>query len=259
MPIDKLESNAIWAATPSLNCVLYIGEEMAFGGFTKQCIVNQVFFANLLVQLEKTRVGLDEKLESALKQITRMNAELGMQAADAAMGGHTKVNAHTVVNIWNYVYSSIQDTVNIILLRDKAARSRVLSVLGQKHFPKDPEDFELASLAQRYLGKFLKTHSAEAAFPAAFTKLDLYIDTSKWDFSLLEEIRCIRNCIVHNSGFVDEYARERVPSLSYEPDVPIEINEEKTEEYILHISNFVSALSDAALASKYVPKVGSAI
>lgn len=254
MPIDRIAENVIWVAMPSLNCVLYIGDEMAFGGFTKQCIVNQVFFANLLVHLEKNRVGLNAEMEKQLQQITQMNAELGMKAADEAMGGHAKVNVHTVVNMWNYVYSSTQDTVSAILLRDLDACSRILASLGQRNFPQAPEDFDLASLAQRYLGKFLKTQVAQAAFPAAFAGLDLLINTSNRDFSLLEEIRCVRNCIVHNSGFVDDYARQRVPNLPYDTGAAIKITEEKTKNYLLHMSNFVSALSDAALASKYCPK-----
>lgn len=254
MPIEKLEGNAIWVATPSLNCVLYIGDEMAFGGFTKQCIVNQMSFANLLVHLEKSRVDLDPELEKQLQLMTRMNAELGMKAADEAMGGYIKVNIHTVVNMWNYVYSSIQDTVSVILLRDLDARSKVLASLGQKAFPQEPEDFDLTSLAQRYLGRFLKAQYAQVAFPAAFAELDLRMDTTKWDFSLLEEIRCLRNCLVHNSGFVDDYARQRVPSLPYDVGTVIMLTAESTEKYVLHMSNFVSALSDAALASKYCPQ-----
>ena len=253
MPIDKHAENSIWVAMPSLNCVLYISEEMAFGGFTKQCIVNQVFFANLLVHLEKSRVGLDAELEKQLQQITRMNAELGMQAANEAMGGYTKVNVHTVVNMWNYIYSGIQDTASVILLHDLDARSKVLAILGQKVFPLEPEDFDLAFLAQRYLGKFLKTQFAQVAFPNAFAGLDLVIDTSKQDFSLLEEIRCVRNCIVHNSGFIDDYARQRVPGLLCDTGAAIKITEENTKNYLLHMSNFVSALSEAALASKYCP------
>lgn len=254
MPIDKNADNAIWVAMPSLDCVRYIGEEMAFGGFTKQCIVNQVFFANLLVHLEKSRVRLDTELEKQLQNITRFNAELGMRAADDAMGGYIKVNVHTVVNMWNYVYSGIQDTVSVILLRDVDARSKILATVGQKPFAQEPEDFDLASLAQRYLGKFLKKQLAQVAFPAAFAELDLLIDTSKWDFSLLEEIRCVRNCIVHNSGFVDDYAQQRVQNLPYDLHTAIKITEEATADYLMHMSNFVSALSDAALASKYCPK-----
>lgn len=254
MPIDKSTDDAIWVATPSLDCVRYIGEEMSFGGFTKQSIVNQVFFANLLVHLEKNRVRLEPELEQQLRQITRFNAELGMQAADEAMGGYIKVNVHTVVNMWNYVYSGIQDTVSVILLRDVDARTKVLTTLGQKTFAQDPEDFDLASLTQRYLGRFLKAQSAQFAFPAAFAELNLNMDAAKWEFSLLEEIRCLRNCLVHNSGFVDDYARQRVPNLPHDVGAAIHLSAESTETYVLHLSNFVSALSDAALASKYCPK-----
>lgn len=254
MAIDRHKDSFIWVAKPSLDCVNYICEEMHFAGLTKQCVVSQVLFASLLVKLEKEGFATDQQLFEQLQQITRRTAELGLWAADEALGGHTNMNTHTVVNMWNYTYSSIQDTVSIILFHDLEARARVLRIVGRKSFPQEPDEFELGSLAQRFLGESLKSQPAQISFPISFAELELHVDATKRDFSLLEEIRCTRNCIVHNSGFVDDYARQRVPSLRYGANEAIRVNEEGAEKYLEHMSNFVSALSDAALASRYCPK-----
>ncbi len=256
MTVNQYKDSLIWAAMPTLDCVRYIGEEMRFGGLTKQCLTNQVFFAKLLVDIEKSGLGTDGSLAKRLQSITRTNAELGMQAADEALGDFARINAHTVVNMWNYAYSSIQDTVSLILFRNAEMRARVFSQLKQKITPTEFDDFEWGSIAQKFLGKFLKSQPAQVAFPTAFAELDLKVDTLERGFSLIEEIRCIRNCIVHNSGRVNQYARNRVPDLPYKVGESVAMTATTTEKYLLHMCNLVSALSDAAIASKYsLPKI----
>lgn len=235
-----------------MECVAYIADEMKFGGLIKASLSAQTFLAKFMVDLTKMH-SLPAPLLMDLNKKAQEIAHLGIWAADEALDGYPTVGSHIVVNMWNYIYGAVHDTIGIIILKDQKALAIVFDTLGKKLKAAPLDESDYGFIAQRYVNKFVKVEQADFAIPKAFKALGLEFP-DKRDFSLIEEVRCIRNCIVHNSGAIDEHARTRCPNLKSATTTKEFLTPSRVDSYSLHLSNFVSELSDATLDSVYMPK-----
>ncbi|MDX2219200.1 MAG: hypothetical protein SF172_09265 [Burkholderiales bacterium] len=252
------ETNAIWFLQPTVDCVRYLGEELKFSGLVKRSLTNQTGM-HLLMKIVREWTAVPDDLKQGLAILEAHNEDFAPWAVEEVQSGYKTVHAHSVVNMWNALYSSVHETFSILLLRDTTSRSAAKHFL-EKSWKAKSDEFQFADakeVGQKLIGRLLRTDGAHVALAKGFELLGVPIEPGERKFLRLEEVRCVRNCIVHNGGRIDSYTAARVSSLPWATGDAITINDALASEYSEAICEFLSCIQDSLIQSRFSPLHGT--
>ena len=168
--------------------------------------------------------------------------------------GFSDIHRHSIVSIWGALEVCIEDTIVLILINDPSCyKSLVESGIKMKEGYKSNIKEKQAHLIYKSIERKVRAnHGAGKAFVEILRLFEINIFINNQLISILDEINEVRNCILHNSGIINDKATMKVPNLKKYLNREILIDRDKFSEYFESVSNLSLAILESMPRSKYL-------
>lgn len=225
---------------------------MVLAGVLKTALITQSGF-HMFAQIADASLKAQGKNIDGMDLLIQKSEEMAPFAKEHMKTGFHIVHAHALINMWAATSTSIDETIAACLLHDDAAATAGYDLLGTKLTKRGPiGEEEAIFMASKISRAALKTKVAEQGYVELFGALDIHIRTDRRDFSGLEECRCVRNCLVHKNGVLDQYCATRVPSLAPLVGTDVVIDLSRGLRYCDAMNHFIVEFADAVAHSRYL-------
>ncbi len=251
--IPKTESIK-WAIIPARECVSFIAEETRIATLLLRSIM-ALSSQGPLLNLAHNRLKNNGNDLTEINYLINEQQWLGAAAKEMISEDFDPINRHGIVGMWVAIEVAIEDTVTLILKKDKFALS-LLSKAGVK-LPKsisDPLSENDAHNIYRRLEQFSrKNRSVAEAYIHSMSVLNIFFTLPTEIIETLSELNYVRNCILHRGGVLDERAHIEAPNLSSHIGKHLKISKEKYLHYYDAVAEFSIELLGGVGESSYCP------
>jgi len=229
---------------------------MRLGHALRFSLINQTGHAQLM-RFAADKLGELGKrdVQAQLLRFASDNTELNELCAQTAIqlvaSKFDLLHQHLLVNMWGALSTGVSDAIALCLHHDSRARAFARS----RGIKRIDDATSSISKARTFSGRLQKESLDGLPVHEAWSELldgvgmPLLKPTS--DFSEIEEVRVVRNCVVHTDGIVDDYTTRQVPSLLPLLGLRVTIDEQDHFRQTNAITKFMMAFFEATLLSRH--------
>lgn len=253
--MNEIDSDKVKIIAPVGNAIKFLAEETKLASILHRGVI-VLRDHELYLKLAK-KTALENAQEQIIPQIDVLLKDapgLGKEAEEISQNDFELVNRHAFISIWGAFEAALEDTIFFLLAHsdDPIADLAVFGVTYKKqNF--DATEKNISSQVRRIEQAARKRHKSNVgeAYAWIFAEFNLPINHSRINESSLEEANAIRNCILHNSGIVDERAAQ-VSSLATLEGQKINVTKSKYLQYYQAVSQFLTGLLETICSSAYI-------
>ncbi len=242
-----------WIISPAANAVKYIADETGnAAAMTKAIMISSKI--TILLQVARQQLNNNGLSDENINALIDECHELEDIALEHIESDFHAVNSHALVGLWCALEVAVEDTIVMILMKDKMSISTIHNNgLKTKPYKSGPlNEAEGRRLYRSLEHQIRKSQQIADSFCYMLNIFGLRVDLSQEDSQTLAELNCVRNCILHRSSIIDGKAIAECPSLTPFKDKVITINREKYLHYYRAVSIFCSKLLSTTLNSLYI-------
>lgn len=255
--MSQIDTDKIRAIVPVTDAIQYVVEETRLASILHRGII-VLRGHDVYLRLAK-KMALENSQKRIVPQIDlllRDAPNLSKEADEISKNDFELVNRHAFISIWAAFESSIEDTIKF-LLSHSSEPIDILDSFGisYKRPVFDTSDQSLSVQVRKIEQAARKKHELKIgkAYSWVFSRFDVHINRLRINDGALEEGNAVRNCILHNSGIVDERA-SKVSSLSGSLNRKIKITKAKYLQYYDAVGQFLNGLLEALISSALLRK-----
>lgn len=165
------------------------------------------------------------------------------------------LNVQGMLSLWVAIEVAVEDAVLAVLMNDEPSARKIIA-----SFTKGKPDILAGPLSEESANLVFKR--MERAAREQLTVMDAYcwlLQTVHVQMQLLDEeskvlneLYCVRNCVMHRGGIVDGEVLQKAPKLGVALGAQVHINKDSYHRYIDAGNGFATKLLGAVLASPYI-------
>jgi len=253
--MSEIKSDKVKVLAPVGNAIKFVAEETKLASILHRGVI-VLRDHELYLKLAK-KMALENSQEQIIPQIDILLKDapgLGKEAEEISQNDFELVNRHAFISIWAAFESALEDTIFFLLAHsDRPIEDLAVFGVAYKKPSFERTDQNIASQVRRIEQAARKKHKSNIGKTYAwiFAEFDLRINQSRINEVILEEANAVRNCILHNSGVVDERAAQ-VSSLSTLIGQELRVTKSKYLQYYQAVSQFLTGLLEAICSSSYI-------
>lgn len=250
-----------WVIDPVTRAIGYVLEETKIAGTLHRSLAvlegHEIF---LRLAREKF---VEAETKEGLPYIDQLIAQapgLSKEAAELRQNDYSVVNSHSLIGMWGAVEIAVEDTVVLVLSKETSALGVVanagVKIAKFEPGPVSEDDARiLFSRLERKLRESLKGKVGEF-YVQLLGLFGVKFSCSRHTLSKLDEINCVRNCILHRGGIIDDRAAQ-IDGLRPFLGTQFPTTQARYLEYYDAIGDFLKEMLNAVLASSYIRTVPS--
>jgi len=200
---------------------------------------------------KKTLVGINKLIKWAAGQAD--------WARKQKMSDFADINRHSIVSIWGALEACIEDTIVLILINDHHRCYKLLLESGisiKESYENGITESQARKIYKAIERKIRERYNAGEGFVNILKIFEIEVVINCQILLILDEINEVRNCILHNSGRINEKAAKKIPALEKHIYSEFIIDRKKCSEYFDSIRLFLSAIFKGISKSEYLfPKL----
>jgi hypothetical protein len=253
-PINK------WIYGPAGRAVQLVAEEIVIAGLTERATISLVQLPQLLNFIRsESRHGIlkNYKQLEKLHAMSLGDAEFAKKEVEA---GFSNLHIHGLISLWSFVETCLDDTSLALIKKckkedvDREAvffeRATGLPVLGEQAAQRLRRKM-FNSIKEKLNTNYMMT------FEIFFKGFGIMLNNEQARIDKMQEINSLRNCVLHRSKVVDEYAVCMPPGLLFKVGDEITINHEQFGMYMSIISDYILNFHDTIAGCKYMAFISS--
>ena len=243
--MTQVDLEKIKVIEPVSNAIKFVAEETKLAGILHRGVIvlrdHDVFLG-----LAK-KMAVDQDRTEIIPQIDlllRNAPNLRKDAKEISQDDFEVVNRHAFISIWAALEGAIEDTIAFLLRHSEDPIGKLASLkVNYKPSSFDDSDHNLMLQVRKIEQSARKRYKTNCgrAYSWIFSEFGVHIDKARVNEAVLEEANAVRNCILHNSGVVDDRAAQ-ISSLSSLDGQKVRISKAKYQEYYDAVGNFLSGL-----------------
>lgn len=251
------DSGAInWVIGPVTRAIGYVAEETKIAGTLHRSLAvlegHEIFLR--LAREKFVEVEVKEGLPN-IDQLIAQAPGLSKEAGELRQNDYSVVNSHSLIGMWGAVEIAVEDTVVLVLSKEASALGVVANagVRTAKFEPGPVSEDDariLFSRLEQKLRKSLKVKVGEF-YVQLVGLFGVKVNCSRHTLSKLDEVNCVRNCILHRGAIIDDRAAQ-IDGLRPFLGKQFPITQARYLEYYDAISDFLKEMLNAVLASSYI-------
>ncbi|MDO3388117.1 hypothetical protein QWI17_19890 [Gilvimarinus sp. SDUM040013] len=243
-----------WIIGPAARAIAFVAEESIVAGTLNRSII---FLEGSEPLLRAARETLETHgADEAVRGIDRLLSEaptLSKNTAKLKENDFGIVNSHSFIGVWGALEVAIEDTVTLVLEKDKNALGLVAQAgIKTNTFEQGPLSEEDAGRLYRRIESQLRRSLKAGEFYVKVLEIfGIDIACRSSVLSKLQEANSVRNCLLHRGGVIDDRAAESSCALRRLKGQKIHITQSRYLDYYSAVSSFLKEMLAAVIASPY--------
>lgn len=179
---------------------------------------------------------------------------LSKTAAELRQDDFEIVNSHSFIAIWGALEVAIEDTICLILEKDKDALDLVASagIKTSTFESRRLSEDDAGRLYRRIENHLRKDKSVGEAYSSALGMFGIEVNFDDHVLATLQEANSVRNCLLHCGGIIDEKAAVSSAALRSFKGEKIRINQARYLSYYNAVAAFLKEMLRAVSVSPYI-------
>lgn len=252
---SKKEPVNEWIFGPASRAFRLVTEEIALAALTERATFSLIHLPNLLSFIRThSRHNVLQKLKplDRLLKISQGDAAFAKQEVDSDF---SRLHIHSLISLWSFVEACLEDT-SVALIKNCDNTSVDAQSILAKHVEEMPvKDDHSANKLQRKLFKTIKKqHNSNYIITNEiyFKEFDINLNNDSKILTTMQEINSLRNCLLHRSMVIDEYALSISPGIPLKPGDVISITTDQFKAYMTAVGEYMLRFHNTILKSKHM-------
>lgn len=244
-----------WIIRPVGRAIGYVVEETKVASTLQRSLMALEANEQYLRFARKT-LKAHEAIE-AVRGVDHLLAEapsLSRTAAELRHDDFEVVNSHSFIAIWGALEVAIEDTICLILEKDKdaldlVARAGIKTIAFES---RRLSEHDAGRLYRRIESQLRKDKSVGEAYSSALGMFGIKVTFDEHVLATLQEANSVRNCLLHCGGIIDEKAAVSCAALRSLKGEKIRITQARYLSYYNAVAAFLKEMLRAVSVSPYI-------
>lgn len=242
-----------WVIGLASASITYIGEEVKHTSVLRRSLSSLVGLKSLLIIAKDALQKAGRSVEGLDLQIQE-SGWLEKEGKELYEDNCSVVHLHSIVSMWVSVEVGVEDTVALALLNERDSFSKIrsggLNIHKRYSWPLGEEACQ--RLSSSLLTQSRAGRSVGESYVFLLSLLDIPVELTFEDISMLAQLNAVRNCILHRQGIIDLQATTDCEGLRGLEGTKIRVSAEMYHSYFEVCFRFATGLLIGALKSPYV-------
>jgi hypothetical protein len=244
-----------WVYGPAARAFRLVTEEIVLAGLTERATFSLIQLPTLLSFIRSESKHKILKNHKQLERLHAMSLEDAEFAKKEVEAGFSRLHIHSIMSLWSFVEACLEDTAVALIKKCNKSDLCQGSVLFE-HANDLPILDDQAAL--RFKRKFLNIvkdsirSNFMLSFEIFFKCFDINLNNQQDTLNKMQEINSLRNCALHRSKIVDDYALLMSPEIPFKVGEEIIINTQQYNLYMSAIGDYILNFHNKILQSKYM-------
>ena len=253
-PINK------WVYGPAGRAVQLVAEEIVLAGLTERATISLVQLPKLLSFIRsESRHGIlkNYKQLEKLHAMSLGDAEFAKKEVEA---GFSNLRIHGLISLWSFVEACLDDTSLALIKNCKNEDVDREAVFFERVTSLPVLDEQAAQRLKRKIFNSIKEKldtNYMMTFEIFFKGFGIVLNNERTRINKMQEINSLRNCVLHRSKIVDEYAVYMSPGLPFKAGDEITISRDQFEMYMSIVSDYILNFHNTIVGCKYMAFMNS--
>lgn len=244
-----------WILGPASRAFQLVTDEIRLAALTERATYSLVHLPNLLSFIKtQSRHSIIQKLKP-LERLLKTSQGDATFAKQEVESDFSRLHIHSLISIWSFIEACLEDS-SVALIRkcDKTAldpqsilASQVERLpLGDEQSARKLQKKLFNTIKKQYESNYISTNEIY------FKEFGINLENDSKLLTTMQEINSLRNCLLHRSMIIDEYALSISPELPFKPGDPIKITTDQFKVYISAAGEYTRNFLSTILKSKYM-------
>lgn len=252
---NKVEPVNEWILGPASRAFQLVIEEIRLAALTERATYSLVHLPNLLGFIKtQSRHSIFQKFKplERLLETSQGDATFAKQEVESDF---SRLHIHSLISIWSFIEACLEDS-SVALIRkcDKTALDpqSILAnqverlPIGDEQSARKLQKKLFNTLKKQYESNYISTNEI------FFKEFGINLENDSKLLTKMQEINSLRNCLLHRSMIIDEYALSLSPELPFKQGDPINITTDQFKLYIAAAGEYTRNFLSTILRSKYM-------
>lgn len=246
-----------WILGPASRAFRLVTEEIALAALTERATFSLIHLPSLLnFNRTPSRYNIlqQHKQLDRLIKISQGDATFARQEVESDF---SRLHIHSLISLWSFVEACLEDTSVALLKKCDKTALDPQSILASQVERLPIEDDQSAPKFQKKLFNAIKKQYESNyifTYEIFFKAFKINLENDNILLTTMQEINSLRNCLLHRSMIIDEYALSISPGLPFKPGDQIKITTDQFKVYISAAGEYTRNFLMTIQRSKYVQK-----
>lgn len=245
-----------WILDPASRCVSLLSDAMMLNSLLTRSVVAANGQRGLLTLARGVMLRKNGRAAVAsFDRLIEAQELIEVHARELIEADFHALNIQGTISMWVAIEVAVEDTVIAVLMNDEVLARKIIAgfAKGKPDIPPGPLNADSANLLFKRMERAARDQpTVMDAYCWLLAQVGVQLQLSDEESSVLTELYCVRNCIMHRGGIVDSEVVAKAPKLGVVRNDQIRIGKACYHRYIDAGNKFAVKLLGAVLASPYI-------